>query len=113
MLLIGVTEVEHQPITLTVRGATIARIRTSARRYACPAFGDIGPLPLDLRPAIPIGADGRFHAVTGPVSERTTVSGRRTHRDGRTTITGTLRVAGTIGTGDPCASRTLRFAVRS
>jgi hypothetical protein len=99
---------EARRVVLDVRGRSVVALRAGVGRYRCETFGDIGPLVVRARDLhARVGADGRFHLTTGEPAQRVTVAGtlrRRTHR-----ITGTLRVRGSIATGQRCASATLRF----
>ena len=98
---------EHRRIVLDVRGRAVAGVRVGITRYPCADFGDVGPFVLRERGRAVIGRDGRFRFVAGEAAQRVTVTGvlrRRTHR-----ITGTVRVHGSIATGQRCASGTLRF----
>jgi hypothetical protein len=99
---------EHRRVVLDVRGRTVVAIRVGITRYPCATFGDVGPLVVRERARARVRADGRFRFTAGEPAQRITVAGvlrRRTRR-----ITGTLRVHGTIATGQRCASATLRFA---
>jgi hypothetical protein len=98
---------EHRRVVVEVRGRAVVGVRAGITRYPCAVFGDIGPLHVREAGRAPIGRDGRFRFRAGEPAQRITLSGvlrRRTHR-----ITGTLRVAGSIATGQKCASGTLRF----
>jgi hypothetical protein len=98
---------EHRRIVLDVRGRVVVALRAGVTRYPCATFGDVGPLVVRERGRATVGRDGRFRLTWGESAQRVTVAGvlrRRTHR-----ITGTLRVRGTIATGQRCASATLRF----
>ena len=97
-------------VTLVVRDHRIARVHATVRRYVCDPFGDVGPLLIRVAPDAGIARDGRVRFTAGPPSERLTLTARFA-RGGR--ATGRLRVRGTIGTGDPCASPWRRFVVDS
>jgi hypothetical protein len=100
---------EDRRIVVEVRGRVVVGVRAGIGRYACETFGDVGPLVVragDLR--APIRRDGRFRLSTGEPAQRITVTGTLRPRTGR--ITGTVRVRGSIATGQRCASATLRFA---
>jgi hypothetical protein len=103
---------EHRRVVVDVRGRSVVGVRVGIARYPCETFGDIGPLVAREKGHARIGPDGRFTFRAGEEAQRLTVRGvlrRKTHR-----ITGTLRLAGTIATGQRCASATLRFtATRS
>ncbi|MCW2986608.1 MAG: hypothetical protein JWR63_4178 [Conexibacter sp.] len=98
---------EHRRVVLDVRGRTVVAVRAGVTRYPCATFGDVGPLVVRETVRARIGTDGRFAFTAGEPARRITVAGvlrRRTHR-----IAGTLRVHGSIATGQRCASATLRF----
>ncbi|HET6509623.1 MAG TPA: hypothetical protein VFG42_22690 [Baekduia sp.] len=98
---------EHRRIVLDVAGRSVVAVRAGLARYRCRTFGDIGPLVVREAGRARVGADGRFTFRAGEEAQRVTVRGvlrRRTHR-----ITGTVRVVGSIATGQRCASGTLRF----
>jgi hypothetical protein len=99
---------EARRIVVEVRGRAVVGVRAGIDRYPCATFGDVGPLVVRERGRAAIGAGGRFHFTAGEPAQRITVTGtlrRRTHR-----ITGTVRVHGSIATGQRCASATLRFS---
>jgi hypothetical protein len=99
---------EHRRIVLDVRGRSVVGVRAGITRYPCADFGDVGPFVVREALRASIGRDGRFRFTVGEPAQRITVSGvlrSRTHR-----ITGTVRVQGSIATGQKCASATLRFA---
>jgi hypothetical protein len=98
---------EHRRIVVDVRGRAVVGVRVRVARYRCADFGDIGPLTVREAGSAAVGRDGRFRFTAGPSAQRITVTGvlrRRTQR-----ITGTVRLRGTIATGQKCASATLRF----
>jgi hypothetical protein len=98
---------EHRRIVVDVRGRTVTEVRVGITRYPCADFGDVGPLIVRAAGRAAIGRDGRFGFTAGEPAQRVTVTGvvrRRTHR-----ITGTVRVRGSIATGQRCASGVLRF----
>jgi hypothetical protein len=100
---------EHRRVVLEVAdaGRSVVAVRVGIARYRCATFGDIGPLVVREAGRARVGADGRFTFRAGEVAQRVTVRGvlRRRAR----TATGTVRVAGSIATGQRCASATLRF----
>jgi hypothetical protein len=99
--------VEGRRVVLEVRGRAVVAVRAGVGRYPCETFGDIGPLVVREAVRAAIGPDGRFRFTAGEPAQRVTVAGtlrRRTHR-----ITGTLRLRGSMATGQRCASATLRF----
>jgi hypothetical protein len=89
---------EHRRIVLDVRGRAVIGVRVGITRYPCAAFGDVGPIVVRERGRAAIDRDGRFRLIAGELR-------RRTHR-----ISGTVRVHGSIATGQRCASGTLRFS---
>jgi hypothetical protein len=102
---------EHRRIVVDVAGRSVVAVRLGVLRYRCETFGDIGPVLVHEAGRARIGADGRFTFRAGEEARRVTVRGvvrRRSHR-----VTGTVRVVGSIATGQRCASATVRFvAVR-
>ena len=100
------TTVESRRLTLAVRERRISRVATTVVRYECDQFGDVGPLRIRLAPDAHVDARGRFSFVTGTRAERVGVAGTL-RRDG--TVTGRIRVSGTIGTGERCESPAIRF----
>jgi len=97
--------IEGRRIVIDVAARRVARLRVGIRHYRCETFGELGPVVITRVVDVPIGRDGRFRLSAGPPAERLTVSGRRRGR----AITGTVRLRGTIATGQRCASATLRF----
>jgi hypothetical protein len=98
---------EHRRIVVDVRGRAVIGVRVGIGRYPCVEFGDVGPLIVREAGRAAIGRDGRFRFAAGEPAQRVTIAGvlrRRTHR-----ITGTVRVRGSIATGQRCASGVLRF----
>jgi hypothetical protein len=98
---------EDRWIVVEVRGRVVRGVRVGITRYRCADFGDIGPFIVRERGRAVIGRDGRFRFAAGEPAQRVTITGvlrRRTQR-----ITGTIRVHGSIATGQRCASATLRF----
>jgi hypothetical protein len=98
---------EHRRIVVDVRGRAVVAVRAGITRYPCVDFGDVGPLVVRAAGRATIGRDGRFRFTAGEPAQRITITGvlrRRTHR-----IAGTVRVRGSIATGQRCASATLRF----
>jgi hypothetical protein len=82
-------------------------VRAGIGRYPCVTFGDVGPVVVRESGRARIDRDGRFTFRAGEVAQRITVTGvlrSRTHR-----IAGTVRLHGTIATGQACASATLRY----
>ena len=99
---------EGRRVVVEVHGRAVVGVRAGIGRYACDTFGDVGPLVVrasDLRARI--RPDGRFRVTAGEPAERVTLTGTLRRRTGR--IAGTVRVRGSIATGQRCASATLRF----
>lgn len=104
----GVTG-EHRDVSLHLSGGRVTRVRVTVGRYVCSPEGDIGPLAVDVRVSARVGSRGTFGFSAGPSSERLRVDGRL-GRGG--VVRGRLRLAGTMGIGDPCASRPIAFSAR-
>jgi hypothetical protein len=101
------TTSEHRRIVVEVRGRVVVGVRVGITRYPCVTFGDVGPLVVSETGRAPIGRDGRFTFTAGEPAQRLTVAGvlrRRTRA-----IAGTVRVRGSIATGQRCGSATLRY----
>jgi hypothetical protein len=98
--------IEGRRIVLDVRGRVVVHVRAGLRHLRCETFGDIGPLVVSEAAHAPIGRDGRVDFTVGERAQRVTVHGLLRGR----TIRGTLRVRGSIATGQPCATRALRYA---
>ena len=102
----GVT-VERRRVVVTVRGRDVVGVRAGITRYACATFGDVGPLVVRESGRARIASSGRFAFTAGEDAQRVTVTGVvRAHAR---RVTGTLRVRGSIATGQRCASAALRF----
>jgi hypothetical protein len=99
---------EHRRVVIDVRGRDVVGVRAGITRYSCATFGDVGPLVVRETGRARVGAGGRFAFTAGEPAQRVTVTGvvRRHARR----VTGTLRVRGSIATGQRCASATLRFS---
>ncbi|HMJ34397.1 MAG TPA: hypothetical protein VK501_10815 [Baekduia sp.] len=98
--------IEGRRIVVQVRGRVVVGVRVTVSRYPCDTFGDVGPLPVSESGRAAIAKDGRFRLVAGEPAQRVTLTGLL-RSDGR--LSGTLRVRGTIATGQRCASATLRY----
>jgi hypothetical protein len=98
---------EHRRVVVDVSGRSVVAVRVGVLRYRCETFGDIGPVVVRESGRARVGADGRFTFRAGEEAQRITVRGvlRRTTRR----VTGTVRVAGSIATGQRCASATISF----
>jgi hypothetical protein len=97
---------EGRRIVLEVRGRTVVHVRAGLRHYRCETFDDVGPVVVAEGGRAHIARDGRFAFAAGEPAQRLLVRGRL--RAGGV-VRGTLRVQGTIATGQRCASAALRF----
>jgi hypothetical protein len=97
---------EGRRVVVDVRGRVVVHVRVGVQRYRCTTFGDVGPLVVSEAGRAPVGRDGRFRFAAGEPAQRLTVTGRIRAGAG---VRGTLRVVGTIATGQRCASATLSF----
>lgn len=97
---------EGRRIVIEVRGRAVVHVRAGLERYRCETFEDIGPLVVSRPGLAPLARDGGFRFAAGPAAQRLTVLGH-VRTGGR--ITGTVRVKGTIATGQACTSLTVRF----
>ena len=100
---------EHRDVALTLTGGRVTRVRATVGRYVCSPEGDIGPLAVDVAVDARVGRHGTFGFTAGPGSERLRVDGRLGRRG---VVRGRLRLTGTMGIGDPCASRPIAFSAR-
>jgi hypothetical protein len=100
---------EHRRVVVEVAGRYVVGVRVGIARYRCETFGEIGPLVVRESGRARIGADGRFAFRAGEEARRVTVRGvvRRKARPRR--VAGTVRLVGSIATGQRCASATVRF----
>jgi hypothetical protein len=98
---------EGRRVVLEVREGRVVGVRAGLQRYRCETFGEIGPLVVNLRGRARVGRDGRFAFVAGVPAQTLRVAGRFSPH-GRA-VTGSVRVAGTIATGQRCSSRTVSF----
>ncbi len=98
---------ERRTVTLVVRGGRVVSAAATVARYRCRGFGDLGPLRVVVAADAPISPGGRVALRAGPPSERLALRAR--WRPGGA-LTGVLQVRGTIGTGEPCISRRVRFS---
>ena len=98
---------EDRRIVVEVRGRAVVGVRVGIGRYPCATFGDVGPIAVRETGRAWIGRDGRFTFRAGEVAQRITVTGVVRARTRR--VTGTVRLHGTIATGQRCASATLRY----
>jgi hypothetical protein len=100
---------EGGKLTVVVEGGRVARVKATVRVYVCDPEGDLGPIRVTVRPDAPLTPRRTFAFTAGPPSERLTVGGRLAGVRG---MHGTLRLRGTIGTGDPCSSPPIAFTAR-
>ena len=101
---------EGRPLRVETDGARVTRVKGSVRVYGCDEFGDVGPVAFDVGARARTDRGGRFSFVAGERAERVGVAGYV--REGGKLITGRVRVAGTIATGQRCTSDTVRFSLR-
>ena len=101
---------EHRRVVVDVSGRFVVGVRVGVARYRCETFGDVGPLVVRESGRARIGADGRFAFRAGEEAQRVTVRGVLRRHARR--VAGTVRLVGTIATGQKCASATLRFTAR-
>jgi hypothetical protein len=100
---------EGRRIVVDVRGREVVAVRVGIAHYHCATFGEIGPVVVvRSRVHARIGIDGRFALTAGAPSERLRVTGRL--GAGGRGLRGTVRLTGSIATGQRCASATLRWA---
>jgi hypothetical protein len=99
---------EHRRVVVEVRGRDVVGVRAGITSYSCATFGDVGPLVVREAGRARIAASGRFTFTAGEAAQRVTVTGVVRRRARR--VTGTVRVRGSIATGQRCASATLRFS---
>ena len=100
---------EGAPLALTLRGRRIVRVRVTLNRYVCIPQGDIAPTRIDTSADARIGPRRRFGFSAGAPSERLRVDGAITASG--MGAGGSLRLRGTIGTGDPCRSPRVSFRI--
>src|SRR4051812_26633093 len=101
---------EDRRIVVDVRGRQVVAVRATIVRYPCVTFGDVGPIAVRESGRARIRRDGRFTFRAGEPAQRVTVTGvvrRKTHA-----IAGTVKLSGSIATGQKCASATLRYRAR-
>ena len=102
---------EGRRIVVETRGGKIDLVHAAVDTYNCEQFGEIGPIRVHERPA-KAGVNrstGKTSFSTGPSAQQLTFKGTFTS----TKLTGTIRVRGSIATGQGCTSGTLRFSARS
>ncbi|HEY5142595.1 MAG TPA: hypothetical protein VII98_03755 [Solirubrobacteraceae bacterium] len=100
---------ERRDVALTLSAGRVTRVRVTVGRYVCSPEGDIGPLAIDVAARARVGRRGTFGFTAGPRSERLRVDGRLGSGG---LVRGRLRLTGTMGIGDPCASRPIAFSAR-
>ena len=99
---------EHRKIRVVVAGGEVARAMTTAGAYVCRPEGAVGPLTVKVRPHAPV-VDRAVRFDAGPTTAKLRMAATFPTR---TTLRGTVRVHGTIGTGDPCTSPVRRFTAK-
>jgi hypothetical protein len=101
----GRTDEGRRIVVETTGASTVTLVHAAIASYECERFGDVGPLRIHARARARVTRTGRFSLTYRDGVERTTVRGTLTPKK----ATGTLRVTGTIATGERCASKPLRF----
>ena len=98
---------EGRRVVVEVRAGAVRAVRVGVLRYRCGRYGDVGPVVVSVQGRAPVGRDRRFHLRAGPSAERLAFDGRL-GGSGRA-VAGSLRLTGTIATGEPCRSRRIAF----
>jgi hypothetical protein len=101
--------IEGRRVVLEVRGRAVVHVRVGVRHYRCETFDDIGPVVVARAGHARVGRDGRFRFSAGEPAQRLVVSGRMGSGG---VVRGTVRLTGTIATGQRCASASLRYTAR-
>lgn len=101
------TTSEHEPVRLVVKGGFVVRATASVDTYRCDPHGDLGGQTVERAVRVRFRG-GAFRFDAGPMPQYLKMTGAVS---GKHTIRGRLRVHGTIGTGDPCTSRAVRYTV--
>jgi hypothetical protein len=102
---------EGRRIVVQTNGSGVELVHAGVDDYDCLQFGQIGPIRVHERPA-KAGVNrstGKASFSIGPSAQRLSFNGTFTS----TKLTGTIRVRGSIATGQSCSSRTLKFSARS
>jgi len=98
---------EGRTVRLVVRDGRVVTAAATFARYPCRGFGDLGPVRVVVAVDAPIAPTGRVAFRAGPPAERLAL---RVRFRASGAIAGAMRLRGTIGTGEPCASRRVRLA---
>jgi hypothetical protein len=99
---------EGRRIVIELNDDRVVLVHAAVDFYDCETFGEVGPIRVHKHAGARVDSKGRFAFTAGDRAESVVVKG--TIAGGR--ATGTLRVAGTIATGQQCRSHTLRFSAR-
>ncbi len=102
---VGRTE-EGRRIVVETRANKVTLVHATIDDYECEMFGAVGPIRVHEKPRERVARDGKVNTTTGDRTGRVTLKAKFTPAR----VSGTLRVRGTIATGQPCSSRTLRFS---
>jgi hypothetical protein len=100
---------EGRRVAVATSGRRVTRVVGTVVDYECERFGRIGPLRVSVRARARPDRRGRFSFVAGERAERVGVAGTF---QANGTITGRVRVSGTIATGERCVSPIVRFRAR-
>ena len=99
---------EGHKIRVVVAHGEVSRTMVSITHYVCDPHGIVGPVLVRVRPHAAITRRTvRFEAADAPLFLR-----MRATFGARRTLTGTVKAHGTIGTGDPCTSPSIRFSAK-
>jgi hypothetical protein len=104
----GRTE-EARRIVIEVKDRHVVLVHAAIDDYQCEQFGQIGPLRIHARANAQVDSRGRFSLRVGDRAETVIATGTITSER----AIGTLRVVGTIATGQRCKSHTLSFRAHS
>ena len=96
---------EGRRITVYASKNRVTRVKGTVANYQCDRFGNVGPVRFDVKVRARIDRRGRFSFVTGNRAERIGIAGYVKRRKAH----GRIRMSGTIGTGEPCRSATIRY----
>jgi hypothetical protein len=99
---------EGRRIVVEVERGRVVLVHAAIDSYVCATFGEVGPLRVHARANARVDGKGRFSLRVGERAETVIASGTVTARN----ASGSLRVRGTIATGQKCQSHTLHFSAR-
>jgi hypothetical protein len=100
---------EGRRIVIEVARGRVVLVHSELNSYVCRTFGEIGPLRVHSHASARIDKHGRFSLKVGEPAEMVIARGTVTNQ----TAAGTLRVSGTIATGQECHSHTVRFVAHA